>query len=261
MATTPSSGLRTATFLGGGAPFGYDYGSVPLGDVAFGAGSDEVSLELRDAGRMAYRYASSATDRPADPVPELAAFGHRLSRVTTPGGDATEQLFDGQGRIREVHHADATTETFEYGLDGRLDRRVLGDGTELDYVIDTAGRELSRTSSTGHSRSFTYGPGDRIETATGPTGTVTLSYDAAGRLERTASPVGAVEYGYDLANRVERVTVEVGRGVRDELRARRRRRDHPDGRPARRRDDVRERPRRPAREPDAPERRRHAMDV
>ena len=97
----------------------------------------------------------------------------------------------------------------EYGLDGRLDRRVLGDGTELDYVIDTAGRELSRTSSTGHSRSFTYGPGDHIETATGPTGTVTLSYDAAGRLERTTSPVGAVAYGYDLANRVERVTVEV----------------------------------------------------
>ena len=81
-------------------------------------------------------------------------------------------------------------------------------GTTLDYTRDSAFRVTSRTGTDGSSLAFTYGPMDRVETATDETGTVTHEYDAVGRMTGLVHPNGArVGRSYDAIDQTRHITV------------------------------------------------------
>ncbi len=101
----------------------------------------------------------------------------------------------------------ASTRTF--GLDGRLDRTELTQGTtilhDLSISHDLAGRVDGRTDAVAPSlnESFGYDPVSRLTTASGGYGTLSYDYDAVGnRVSRTENGVTVASTIDTLSNRL-----------------------------------------------------------
>lgn len=72
----------------------------------------------------------------------------RLVTQTIAGAEESYD-YDSAGQLIAVHHADGTTTTHEYGLDGARTRTVHPDGTTLDYDWTSTGW-LTRLTESGH---------------------------------------------------------------------------------------------------------------
>ncbi|MCB9595134.1 MAG: RHS repeat protein [Sandaracinaceae bacterium] len=87
-------------------------------------------------------------------------------------------------------------------------------GTTLAFGYDGAGRMITRTGSDGSSRSYSYAPGNRLDTITDATGTTTYHYDAAGRMSGLDYPSQlGFERQWDPSDRIEAVRVHADPAV------------------------------------------------
>ena len=173
--------------------------------------SGEAGLRHHRGGAQAYSGTGGGTEyRDVNGVAGGSGgmFEHHLHSVTSPMGETTRFERGSNGRIERVVYPDGGEKVIVYGADGMPDTVTLPQGTTLTYQHDEALREVSRTSSLGETRSFTYGPNDRIETMTDNTGTTRYEYDSAGRFSGIVYPHGgAVRYVRDNLDRTTQVRV------------------------------------------------------
>ena len=194
---TLSSGGTTTTFT-------YD---VPARKV--------TRTDVTPAGTFTSIYKSDANDN--------------LSELTYPSGRVLTYHYDGENRLTSFDHQPLNgtnavfAHGFSYGDDGRLASYVTGavthrftyefnrtkrlwttggsDALDLTYGYDNVGNVSSVTDPRPNAnQTFVPDPLDRLETATGPWGTLQWSYDAAGnRLSELAGGT-TTTYTYNTTN-------------------------------------------------------------
>lgn len=203
------SGLTRASDLAG-QQWNYQYAPSTGSAIRYDVFSGDVSLGHHDGGASAYAGSGGGTEyRDVSTVGGSdSAVAHHLSRVTSPLGETTQFNRGENGRIERVVYPDAGEKQISYGSAGLPSTVTLPQGTTLTFEHDEALREVSRASSLGESRSFTYGVGDRIETMTDDTGTTTYHYDASGRFSGMTYPHGgSVGYERDTLGRTTSVSL------------------------------------------------------
>ena len=163
------SGLTSTTDLAG-AGWQYTYGASKGSAISYDVFSGDVGLSHHQGGAQAYAGGGGGTEyRDVGTVGGGGgdgAFIHHLDSVTSPMGETTRFVRGDNGRIERVEYPDGGVKRISYGYDAQPDTVVLPQGTALSFQHDAAGREVSRVSSFGEYRGFTYGPNDRIETMT-----------------------------------------------------------------------------------------------
>jgi RHS repeat-associated protein len=155
------------------------------------------------------------------------AAGRLTSFAYGSGGDARGWTLgrDAQGRLANSTDPLSRVVRFEYDPAGRVTRKVLPDGSEIDATYDATGglitvmppggplhvlgrTALGRTDSyaapgIGGGSTVTryaYDPGRRLTRITGPDGaTIDFARDAAGRVTTVSFPHGQIRYDYDPA--------------------------------------------------------------
>jgi len=205
------SGLQQAADLAGN-DWSYTYAPTIGSDISYDVESGAVSLNASDAygfgesGGTEYRDAQSLSDEHGA---MSSAFGHALASVTSPLGETTTYHRNTAGRLDLITYPDNGTRSITYDTRGLPVTTVLPQGTTVSRAFDSAFRETQRTTSTGETRSMTYGVMDRVETMTDATGTTTYHYDAAGRFVGMTYPHGgSVMYDRDVLSRVTDVRVK-----------------------------------------------------
>jgi RHS repeat-associated protein len=202
-------GLDSVTDLSGAA-WDYDYTTVAASDLEVSVEGGTVSLVASEGESDVYRFGggpSAAGEEARVPTEDLDVWQEALESVTSPEGSETRYEYDAGGHRRRIvlpnGHEELRTWT-----SGHLDLVTLPFGTTLDYTRDSAFRVTGRTGTDGSSLAFTYGPQDRIATATDETGTVTHEYDAVGRQTGIVHPTGArVGRSYDAIDQTRHITV------------------------------------------------------
>ncbi|MFO0709556.1 MAG: RHS repeat-associated core domain-containing protein [Sandaracinus sp.] len=169
-----------------------------------------VSLVASEGESDVYRFGggpSAAGEDARVPTEDLDLWQEALASVTSPEGSTTSYHYDAGGHRDRITLPNGHEELRTWTA-GHLDLVTLPYGTTLDYTRDAAFRVTSRTGTDGSSQSFTYGPQDRIATATDETGTVRHEYDSVGRQTAIVHPTGArVGRSYDAIDQTRHITV------------------------------------------------------
>ncbi|MHB8788940.1 MAG: RHS repeat-associated core domain-containing protein [Desulfobulbaceae bacterium] len=165
---------------------------------------------------------------------------HLLQRITSPGNRFLEYTYDTAGRrtsatdqagyrlnyaytfdgqLERISASDGTTPVrYEYDLQGRLSKRVLGNGVATTYQYDAADRILliATADSAGaaiSSYAYEYDANNRRTKVTSRDGVWAYTYDATGQLTHAVFtstnadiPSRDIEYVYDkVGNRVREI--------------------------------------------------------
>ncbi len=202
-------GLDSVTDLAGAA-WDYDYTTIVASDVEVSVEGGSVSLVASEGESDVYRFGggpSAAGEGARVPTEDLDAWQEALSSVESPEGSTTTYHYDSGGH-RDLITLPNGSEESRTWTSGHLDLVELPFGVTLDYTRDAAFRMTSRTGTDGSELEFTYGPMDRIETATDETGTVTHEYDSVGRQTGILHPTQArVGRGYNAIDQTTHITV------------------------------------------------------
>jgi RHS repeat-associated protein len=202
-------GLESVTDLSGAA-WDYDYTTIAASDLEVSVEGGTVSLVASEGESDVYRFGggpSAAGQEARVPAEDMDVWQEALASVTSPEGSTTSYHYDAGGHRDRITLPNGHEELRTWTA-GHLDLVTLPFGTTLDYTRDAAFRVTSRTGTDGSSLAFTYGPQDRIATATDETGTVTHEYDAVGRETGIVHPTGArVGRSYDAIDQTRHITV------------------------------------------------------
>jgi RHS repeat-associated protein len=166
-----------------------------------------------------------------DPMGRRQAFvfdadSQQLRRYEDALGVVTGYEYDARGNMSAMTFPDGNLQQYGYDAQGNLEVTVKRSGQIISTSSNSRGQMVSR-SYDGVVENFTYTVAGNLETATGPTGTTSYSYDSADRLTGVSQPDGrsltylynsggqlaqmvdqagfTVNYSYDSAGRLESV--------------------------------------------------------
>jgi RHS repeat-associated protein len=134
-----------------------------------------------------------------DPTGARTAYGYdtelRLTSVTNPQGQVWSYVYDPAGRLVEETDFDGRTLRFTYDRAGQLRRSVNGAGEVTEYEYDAVGQVIERRTASG-TTTYAYDPLGRLESATGPDGTLVCERDEDGRVVAETVNGRTVTYAY-----------------------------------------------------------------
>lgn len=124
-----------------------------------------------------------------------------LTQITDASGGVTVFSYDGEGQLTSFSDARANTTIFTYDAQGNLDTMTTPLGKQTLYAHDAIGRPTSVTTPRGITRSFEWDGIDRLTKITYPDASeVTFSYNCC-QVDSVSGPSGTVSFTYDGANR------------------------------------------------------------
>ncbi|NLU68001.1 putative T7SS-secreted protein [Streptomyces sp. HNM0574] len=146
----------------------------------------------------------------------------RLGSRTNGAGETITYARDALGRLSGRRADNGAEVSFAYAPDGRLtalsspdadihrSHDVMGrpltetvNGRTTSFTYDPLGRCTSRTTPSGHTSTWTWGPGDRPEGLSTPSGRLTFGYDPAGHeIYRMLGDETALLQTWDVAGRM-----------------------------------------------------------
>ncbi len=164
-----------------------------------------------------------------DPYGQIATYtytGGLISRVDTPGGQATLYAYGAGGRLEQVTNSRGWTTTIQWSMvDGypRVTRVTRADGTFTSYAYTLApgGQRVGRTVVTnarGHATTYDFYSGadenyfGNVDRVTNHLGHVTqFAYDARHNVTNVVDPRGnATVYSYNSRNKITQVVQAAG---------------------------------------------------
>ncbi|MEQ9499777.1 MAG: RHS repeat-associated core domain-containing protein [Deltaproteobacteria bacterium] len=128
----------------------------------------------------------------------------RVAQISGPLGWTQSMTYDAAGRVASTVLPGARTQSYVYDGEGNVTSFTTAIGTTFDFVYDAQGRltrsDVPLVGGVAAPTTFTYDLEDRLTGVTMPDGTSrSLIYDGAGRLASTTGPSGTVTLTYDPA--------------------------------------------------------------
>ncbi|MEQ9104503.1 MAG: RHS repeat-associated core domain-containing protein [Rhodothermales bacterium] len=140
------------------------------------------------------------------------ATGRRTSVTDRLGSETRIEYHTESGLPTRFINADGTAATAAYTprmdeddfMVYDLSSRTAPGGTQVDYVVDSNGNRVSKTSPTGQTRTFSHNAFGQVTSMSVPgKGTTTFTYDSSGLLTTTVGPDGkATTYTWDNDGRL-----------------------------------------------------------
>ncbi len=208
--------------------------------VNFGYNATGQLANLVGPGRELYRYAYDRSGNLAaitDPLRRTNLFSfeaafNRLQTVTDARRNSLGYSYDDHGNLTGITYADRSAERFGYFANGLVLTSTNRRGGVITYAYNSAGQLINKWWLTPGGRvdyTYQYNAAGALETAAGPEGTTTLTYepetlrlksltypggqgftfeyDAAGKRVRRLDHDGhVVGYAYDTLGRLDRMT-------------------------------------------------------
>ncbi|MGW2474523.1 putative T7SS-secreted protein [Streptomyces sp. NPDC001665] len=124
-------------------------------------------------------------------------------------GRVTTYAYDRAGRLLEAVGPDSEIR-YQYDRRGRT-KTELVDGRPVSYAYDALGRRTKRTTPTGHTTTYTYGPDGRAHSLTSGGHRIDFAHDTAGReLTRAYGDALTMTSAWDEAGRLTARHIDAG---------------------------------------------------
>jgi RHS repeat-associated protein len=146
----------------------------------------------------------------SDPVSAVTQFRYddlnRLVESVDALTGVSSQSFDADGNRDSIEDANNHETRFDFDLSGRLVQETLATGDKVSYTYSARDLLASVTNGRELERQFEYDPAGRLTRWTGPSDTVSYSYDANGNVLTVTDRNGTITREYDPLNRVTQYT-------------------------------------------------------
>ncbi|WP_204015328.1 LamG-like jellyroll fold domain-containing protein, partial [Virgisporangium aurantiacum] len=193
--------------------FTYDGTDLPVSETQPISATDSITTTFGyDAGGNRTRFTDgrgnpfiftyNAWDLPESQIePATTAYPNAADRTFTVAYDAA-------GRVTSQRMPGSVSVSNTYDAMGNLTRQV-GAGAEVatperTFGYDLGNRLTSASAPTG-TNTFTYDDRDLLLTTTGPSGGATFAYNSMGSITTRTDAAGTTSYGYDAADRLSTV--------------------------------------------------------
>lgn len=136
---------------------------------------------------------------------------YNLTGITYPDGSNEQTSYDARGNPVKWTNRRGRSITFTYDAKNLLTAKSYADGSSVSYTYDSHRNLVSATGASG-TISVTYDTADRLTGIFYPKGrSIQYAYDGSGRRTRMADQSGyAVNYVYDSVGRLSRITDDGG---------------------------------------------------
>lgn len=133
--------------------------------------------------------------------------GNRLSTIDC-SGQTEFYTYNSNGNITSVTNRRGFITSYEYDLNGKVDKIIWPDSFFDVYTNDVVGNRLTHTDKRGNTTTYTYDLFDRLLSLTdAESGTITYTYDGLGNLlTETNQNSNSTSYSYDALNRLTIIT-------------------------------------------------------